>query len=174
MSDKVLLLNASYEPLNTVTVARAQWLIKIGTAEIVSYRMEEDDEPVPFTTAGGLVLLWPTVIKLVRYREVPRYKKAFLSRRGILRRDDYVCCYCGGHADTMDHVIPRAKGGPHRWENVVACCFDCNQLKDCKTLDELGWTMLFVPYRPEGGRRIVVQSGQAAHPDWEYWLSLVK
>lgn len=166
MSDRVLLLNASYEPLNTVPTARAQWLLAKGTAEIVSQREE------PLHSAGGVEWPWPTVIKLVRYRNVPRYKKAFLSRRGVLRRDDHICCYCGGRADTMDHVVPRARGGAHRWENVVACCFACNQKKDCLLLEDLGWTMLFVPYRPEGGKRIVVASGQAAHPDWVYWLDM--
>lgn len=160
----VLVLNATYEPLGAVPLARAMWLVLDGRVEIVS---ADEDNPVRSATGEHPR---PTVVRLIQYRKVDHSRKANLTRRAILQRDNYECCYCGGLADTMDHVTPRALKGRHRWENVVACCYRCNQKKDQRTLDELGWSMRYRPFRPEGGRRIVISTGAAAHPDWKVWL----
>ena len=162
---EVLVLNASYEPLGAVPVKRALWLVMKGSAEIISFL---DDQVVHSETEE---FIRPTVIRLLMFRVVPHQRKAYLTRKAVLRRDDYECCYCGGEADTLDHVYPRHLGGRHRWENVVACCYDCNQRKGHKTLDELKWTMRFRPFRPEAGARIIISSGTKGHPDWEQWLN---
>jgi 5-methylcytosine-specific restriction endonuclease McrA len=167
VTDKVLVLNASYAPLGAVKLKRAMWLVMKGDAEIIS----SQDGSVHSATQE---FLWPTVIRLYIMRKVPYERKAYLSRKNVLQRDGFECCYCGGKADTMDHVHPRFLGGKHRWENVVACCDPCNQKKGHQTLDDLGWTMRYRPFRPEGGKRIIIASGTKSHPDWEQWLNPTK
>jgi 5-methylcytosine-specific restriction endonuclease McrA len=163
--DRVLLLNATYEPICAVTLKRAVVLVLAEKAEVVTAR-----DGAEFRSAS-LALPVPSVIRLVRYVAIPRFRKAYLTRKTILKRDDYECCYCGGRADTMDHIMPRSRGGQHSWKNIVACCYDCNQIKDNRTPDEMGWKMRFKPTEPEGARRMVLVIG-TMDPSWEEWMAV--
>jgi 5-methylcytosine-specific restriction endonuclease McrA len=141
----VLVLNATYEPLNVVSVRRAVLLILKEKAELVEaaeawLRSERVAVPVPL------------VIRLVYYVRIPRNFSLPLSRRTVLARDHYTCQYCGdipGRANlTIDHVVPRSRGGETRWENVVTACATCNRRKDNRTPEEAGMPVLTPPRRP--------------------------
>ena len=121
---QVLVLNASYEPLNVCTVRRAHVLVYKGKAEVV----EELDQPLRSATG---TFVWPHVIRLVHYVRVPRAIQRKISRRALFARDGWRCVYCGhsGGRLTLDHVVPRSKGGESIWENVVTSCAPCNLRK---------------------------------------------
>lgn len=92
---------------------------------------------------------WPSVIRLNKYIQVP-YKKVILTRKNILKRDMYKCAYCG-RSDlplTIDHVVPRARGGEDSWENLVAACIVCNNRKGNKSPEEVGLVLRVKPYKP--------------------------
>lgn len=137
----VLVLNASYEPINVCAARRAIVLVLKGVAsteertrsEIVSTRMR---------------LPLPSVIRLLEYRRIPRQTRS-LSRKNILLRDRYTCQYCSHTAPagelTMDHVVPRSRGGGSTWENLVACCIECNNKKGNRTPDEAGMKLMRAP-----------------------------
>lgn len=143
--NNVLVLNATYEPLNVVSVRRAVVLLLKEKAELVEaaearLRAECIEVPVPL------------VIRLITYVRVPRRFNLPVSRRTVLSRDDYTCQYCGaqpGKSDlTMDHVLPRSRGGDHSWENVTTACGPCNRRKGNRTPAEAGMSLRRQPYRP--------------------------
>lgn len=143
--NSVLVLNATYEPLNVVSVRRAVVLLLKEKAELVEaaearLRAEHIEVPVPL------------VIRLVTYVKVPRRFDLPLSRRTVLSRDNYTCQYCGdqpGKAElTIDHVLPRSRGGAHMWENVVTACSPCNRRKGGRTPAEAGMALRREPFRP--------------------------
>ena len=111
---QVLVLNASYEPLNVCTVRRAHVLVYKGKAEVI----EQLDQPLRSATGS---FIWPHVIRLVHYVRVPRAIQRKISRRALFARDGWRCVYCGTTNGrlTLDHVVPRSKGGDSIWENVV-------------------------------------------------------
>ena len=123
----VLVLNATYEPLNIVSVHRAIVLLLKEKAELIeASRAKLRAERISFDV--------PLVIRLVTYVPIPRRLPLPLSRRTVLARDMYTCQYCGvqpGRQElTDDHVLPRSRGGATSWENVVAACGPCNAAKD--------------------------------------------
>ncbi len=124
-SGRVLVLNASYEPINVCTVRRAAVLVLKARAEII--------EQAEWTLRSeSLSMPRPAVIRLVTYVRVPRDAHSRkLTRRAIFARDEWTCQYCGaGHGNlTVDHVIPRSKGGSSSWDNIVTCCAPCNRRK---------------------------------------------
>ena len=126
---QVLVLNASYEPLNVTTVRRASVLVFKGKAEVI----EKLDRPLSSATR---TFPWPHVIRLVTYVRVPRAVQRKISRRALFARDGWRCVYCGdGHGRlTLDHVVPRSRGGESIWENVVTACAPCNHRKGDRTL----------------------------------------
>ena len=132
-SVSVLVLNQNYEPLNVCNVRRALVLVLRGKAEVL-----ESAEKV-FHTARATFQL-PSVIRLLEYRRIPHQTRA-LSRKNILLRDRNSCQYCNvvltAGELTLDHVIPRSRGGLSTWENLVACCHDCNRRKGNQLLHEL-------------------------------------
>ncbi|MBE1515309.1 HNH endonuclease [Nesterenkonia halotolerans] len=138
---RTLVLNAGYEPLSVVTSRRAAVLVMRGKASVLA------EDRIPITTPT-LMVPRPAVILLHHYVRVSRHAPAAPSRRSILRRDGRLCTYCSRPAATVDHVIPRARGGDSSWENLVACCGACNARKGSKTLDELGWTLTITPQAP--------------------------
>lgn len=168
MSERVLLLNASYEPICVLSVNRAVILVLEEKAEVVA-------EGKTLMRSPSVTIVAPSVIRLVRYVNIPRFRKAYLGRKAILQRDNHECCYCGGVATTMDHIIPRSRQGAHSWTNIVACCYDCNQTKDDRTFEEMrdkfGWKMRYQPYEPEGNRRLVLIVG-SVDPAWEEWMAV--
>jgi 5-methylcytosine-specific restriction endonuclease McrA len=140
---QVLVLNASYEPLNVCTVRRAHVLVYKGKAEVV----ERLEQPLRSATTS---FTWPHVIRLVHYVRVPRAVQRKISRRALFARDGWRCVYCGtaGHRLTLDHVVPRSKGGASVWENVVTACAPCNHRKGNRTLEESGMQLLRLPKPP--------------------------
>lgn len=92
----------------------------------------------------------PSVIVLTRYVKVPYARRVPVTRRGILRRDAHRCAYCASPANTIDHVIPKSRGGSDTWDNLVACCFKCNNIKSDRTPQEMGWRLGVQPKMPVG------------------------
>ena len=122
---RVLVLNASYEPINVCTIRRAVVLVLKQRAEVV----ERSDRDLH---AESLTVARPAVIRLTTYVRVPRDAHSRkITRRAIFARDGWTCQYCGtGHGTlTVDHVIPRSKGGTSGWDNIVTCCAPCNRRK---------------------------------------------
>jgi 5-methylcytosine-specific restriction endonuclease McrA len=158
-----LVLNASFEPLSTVSFRRAVLLVLAEKAEIV----EEGEGEV---RSAQVSLPVPAVIRLLRYVKVPYRARVALTRENLMRRDNYTCAYCGSkQASTIDHVVPRSRGGLHRWENVVAACSPCNSRKDNKLLSEIGWKLGFTPKAPTRIGWAVVGVGRY-EPAWEQYL----
>lgn len=161
----VLLLNANYEPLNVCDVRRAFSLVLRGKAEI----LHASELPVR-TSAGHLDA--PSVVKM-RYlvkRPVPMLR---LSRHSVLARDSYTCQYCGSCRElTIDHVIPRWMGGPHTWENLVACCRKCNLKKGDKTPKQANMRLMTIPRRPRFIPYLSLQQYVRAQQrdDWRFYL----
>ncbi|MGQ9798125.1 MAG: HNH endonuclease [Ignavibacterium sp.] len=92
---------------------------------------------------------WPSVIRINKFVKVP-YKKVILTRKNILRRDGYKCAYCG-RSDiplTVDHIIPKARGGDDSWENLICACTRCNNVKGDRTPEEANMKLLFKPFKP--------------------------
>lgn len=148
---RTLVLNAGFEPLSVVSDHRAAVLVLRARATI----LEAAADPI---RAPGGPHARPTVILLKRYVRPGRRRPGPASRRAVLRRDDHRCAYCGDHADTVDHVRPRSRGGTTSWENLVACCHQCNHRKADRELSELGWRLRFTPGEPAWNRR---------HGGWE-------
>ncbi|HMD45660.1 MAG TPA: HNH endonuclease [Acidimicrobiales bacterium] len=143
---RVLLLNATYEPLALVSDRRAVVLVLAGRAEAVAFRPE-----TPVFRSAHLVIEVPAIVRLCHMVRIPRWARTPpLTRRAVLRRDSGRCAYCTEPADTIDHVVPRSRGGRHEWSNVVAACKRDNLLKGDQLLSELGWSLGFKPAAPEG------------------------
>ena len=125
MHSPVLVLNASYEPINVCAARRAIILVLKGVA-----KMEEENGHRMH--AARITMNIPSVIRLLEYRRIPHQTRA-LSRKNILLRDRNTCQYCGkilaAGELTLDHVTPRSRGGTSTWENLVACCHSCNRRK---------------------------------------------
>ena len=140
---QVLVLNASYEPLNVTTVRRAHVLVFKGKAEII----ERLDHPLR-SSSGAYA--WPHVIRLVTYVRVPHAVERKISRRALFARDGWRCVYCGtgGGRLTLDHVVPRSRGGDSVWENVVTACAPCNHRKGNRLLDEVKMELRYSPRAP--------------------------
>jgi 5-methylcytosine-specific restriction endonuclease McrA len=144
--ERVLLLNATYEPLALVSDRRAVVLLLDGRAESVAVR----PEAAVFHSAQMSVEV-PAIVRLVHLVRIPRWARTPpLTRRAVLRRDEGQCAYCSNAADTVDHVVPRSRGGRHEWTNVVAACKRDNLFKGDQLLSELGWSLRFKPGAPDG------------------------
>lgn len=140
---RTLVLNAGYEPLSVVSYRRAILLVGTGKASVLA----DGGDPVVGPTC---TVRRPAVILLNRYIRIPHIEHAAASRRGVLRRDGHRCGYCGRPATTVDHIHPRSRGGEDTWENLVACCLDCNNAKGDRTPAQMGWTLRVTPARPRG------------------------
>ena len=162
---RTLVLNAGYEPLAVVSFKRALLLVMNQKATVL---LHEEGNPV-YATSGS----WerPSVILLTRYVRTPRVHAVPVSRRGVLRRDEHRCAYCGRSAATIDHVLPRSRGGRDTWENLVACCLRCNNVKGDRTPQEMGWELRLVP-RPPYGAQWTVRGTERTDPRWEPYLEL--
>ncbi len=141
MQEPVLVLNATFEPINVTAVRRALGLLLKGVAQAEETNHSEVHSP-------SQTMKVPSVIRLVAYRHIPQQTRA-LSRKNILLRDRNTCQFCGrtfsASALTLDHVLPRSRGGRSSWENLVACCYDCNNQKGDRTPEEAGLTLVRRP-----------------------------
>ncbi|MBK6431977.1 MAG: HNH endonuclease [Anaerolineae bacterium] len=164
----VLVLNASYEPLSVVSVRRAIVLLLKEKAELV-------EAAEAYLRAEQQAFRVPLVIRLVCYVRIPMHLSLPLSRRTVISRDHYTCQYCGcqfGRSDlTLDHVVPRSRGGATAWENVVAACRGCNQRKGNRTPDEAGYALLSVPRRPRYiALTLLNEYSPGHHSSWQKYL----
>jgi 5-methylcytosine-specific restriction endonuclease McrA len=134
MQAPVLVLNATFEPINVTAVRRALVLMLKGVAQA-----EETNRAEVHSASRAIQV--PSVIRLVSYRHIPQQSRA-LSRKNILLRDRNTCQFCGDALPaselTLDHVVPRSRGGRSSWENLVACCYGCNNRKGDRTPEEAG------------------------------------
>ena len=163
----VLVLNASYEPLNVTTVRRAHVLVFKGKAEVI----EELDRPLRSATGA---YAWPHVIRLVRYVHVPRAVQRKISRRALFARDGWRCVYCGtsGGRLTLDHVVPRSRGGESVWENVVTSCAPCNLRKGDRLPQEVRMELKHPP-RPPTPALFIKLSSPSIPSGWRPYLGHV-
>jgi 5-methylcytosine-specific restriction endonuclease McrA len=140
---RVLILNASYEPLHVCSVKRAVTLLMHEVAE----RVEDSDR---ILRSPSQIFAVPSVIRLRRYVRRPPHQRVAFNRKNVFRRDDNLCQYCGARGGdlTLDHVMPRSRGGPTSWENVVACCQSCNAKKRDRTPEEARMKLRRKPHAP--------------------------
>jgi 5-methylcytosine-specific restriction endonuclease McrA len=162
---RTLVLNAGYEPLAVVSFKRAIILVLNQKATILA----ANGERVVRSATGEHKL--PSVILLSRYVRIPGSRSIPVSRRGVLRRDAHHCVYCKRAASTVDHVQPKSRGGQDSWENLVACCLRCNNIKGDRTLNEIGWKLDFSPKMPNGNIWMV-RGAERFEPEWNEYLAL--
>jgi len=145
----ILVLNSSYEPLHFTNWKRAIVLLFKQKAKLISKR----------------------IIRLVNYVKIPfdHSKANYPTRALIYKRDDYECQYCGTKKNlTIDHVIPRSKGGKDTWENLVACCNPCNLKKGDKFLKETNMTLRSIPQAPFS--RVILDIQKTKVDEWKEYL----
>tara|TARA_B100000315_G_scaffold257791_1_gene307808 strand:- start:13291 stop:13851 length:561 start_codon:yes stop_codon:yes gene_type:complete len=142
LNREVLVLNQNYQPLLVCTAKRAICLIYLEKVEVLENYRREVHSPT-------IVLPLPSVVKLNRYIAI-RGNDVILSRKNIFKRDHHLCQYCGrkGIPMTIDHIIPREKGGKDTWQNLVTSCHQCNRKKGNKTLTDCDLKLLKKPKRP--------------------------
>ena len=162
---RVLVLNASYEPINVCTMRRATVLVLKERAEVIERR----DGVIH---SERLELERPCVIRLIRYVRVPRdVHRRKITRRAVLARDAYTCQYCGRESAglTVDHVVPRSRGGTSHWDNIVAACAPCNRKKGNRLPNEAAMPLRASPKAP--GPTVFIRIASPRVPDaWEQYL----
>ncbi len=162
--NSVLVLNQDYSPLTICSVQRAFLLVFLEKAEMLNdvknRTLRTISDSYPF----------PSVIKINRYVHMP-YKGVVLSRHNIFRRDGHKCQYCGTTKDlTLDHLIPRSKGGKSSWTNLVTACKKCNAKKGDDPLEKTGMKLKSVPTKPSYISFLRSANG-ALREDWKPYLN---
>ena len=142
MEKRVLVLNLDHYPVAVVTVQKAMVLLLMEKAQLLaSYELLE-------IRTVSRSFAYPSVIRLAHYKHIP-YKGVLLNRANLFRRDRGQCQYCGSTKQlTIDHVIPRSKGGKTSWTNLVTACNRCNVFKGDKTLEQVGMLLRTEPFVP--------------------------
>lgn len=161
----MLLLNATYEPLTAISVRRAIVLVLCGKADVVH---NASAGPVIHSVTRSVAV--PSVIRLRAYIRVPYVARIPMTRAALMHRDRFHCGYCGSKADTVDHVVPRSRGGQHTWENCVAACGACNRRKGDRLLVELGWRLRSTPVAPKGRHWRLLSVAKELDPAWVRYL----
>ncbi len=159
---EALVLNASYEPLCVVPGLRAVVLVLLGKAVSVA----ETDEVLHAARTSVPV---PAVVRLTRFVKVPYKATVPLTRKAVFARDGGRCVYCGAPATSLDHVVPKSRGGAHSWDNVVSACGRCNHVKADRAVADLGWRMRRQPVAPSGAAWRVV-GARRVDPRWRPFL----
>lgn len=166
--EMTLLLNATYEPIKTVSWQRAMTLWCQGRVEII----DTHDREVRAVTFSFKL---PSIVRLFRFVKVKNLHQVKFSRGNIYIRDEHTCQYCGQSFEpkelTFDHVVPVARGGRRSWENIVTACMPCNRRKDDRTPAEAGMTLKRTPKRPAASARFRASIGVRKTPDsWRDYL----
>ena len=164
-SGRVLVLNATYEPINVCTVRRAAVLVLKSKAEVLERGRDR-------LRSERLALERPVVIRLVTYVRVPRdVHRRKITRKAVLARDSWTCQYCGKTKPglTVDHVIPRSRGGASIWENIVAACAACNRRKGNRLPREASMHPRHLP-KPPGPLVFIRISSPRIPVTWERYL----
>jgi 5-methylcytosine-specific restriction endonuclease McrA len=161
---QVLVLNSSYAPLNVCSVRRAHVLVFKGRAEVI----EEYSQPL---CSASDTFARPHVIRLLSYVHVPRAVKRKISRRALFARDGWRCGYCGSSTSklTLDHIVPRSRGGESVWENVVSSCAPCNHRKANRLLTEAEMALRISP-RPPAPVVFIRLAAASIPPNWVPYL----
>jgi 5-methylcytosine-specific restriction endonuclease McrA len=142
LAGHVLVLNTDYRALAVCSVERALVLVFLHKAELVEAQQEH------LVHSAHAAFPWPSIVRLKAYVRVP-YRRIMLTRRNVIRRDGNHCQYCGSRERlTLDHVVPKSRGGPDTWENLVAACVPCNNRKGNRTPEEAGMRLSRKPFRP--------------------------
>lgn len=140
--DRVLVLNSDYTPINVTNIYRGFNLVNNGKAEI----LKAGETPI---YSGFRIFPRPLIIRLLNYVKY-RFKQIKINRQILFNRDKNQCVYCGSKKNlTIDHVIPKSRGGLNTWTNLATCCTKCNALKGDKTPEEANMKLshkLFEPY----------------------------
>ncbi len=198
MQSSVLALNRNYHPVHVISVKRAFCLLYKGQAEIITVdngqfanytfeswlemcelktAMGERDKGEDWIRAVNFEIQVPRVIRLIEYDRIPRNSVKF-NRRNIFLRDGHRCQYCG-HRYTcsrlsLDHVLPKSRGGPDTWENVVCACLHCNVTKGGRTPGEAGMPLLRTPARPKRSPLLVRQLASRKYAMWRSFIPAVE
>jgi len=161
---RALVLNATFEPLSVVSERRAVVLVLDRKADVVH-------NTGAVLHSARLEIVVPSVVRLRSFVRVPYRWRAPLNRRSIFVRDDHRCQYCGGPAESIDHVVPRSRGGGHTWENVVAACRPCNVRKRDRLLHETSMQLFKAPAVPRGLAWIALAVGPVPE-SWTQYLTM--
>lgn len=165
MPRTTLLLNASYEPLSVISWQRAMTMFFLEKVEVVAEYEDRDVRSVSCT------FRMPSIVRLLTYVK-RRYFGIKFSRQNIYSRDAYTCQYCGKKAPqvelSLDHVVPRVRGGNASWENIVTCCVRCNRRKGGNTPEDAGMKLLSKPYKPSARNSIPFALNRTNTP--QSWL----
>ncbi|MFO7891926.1 MAG: HNH endonuclease [bacterium] len=142
LNSRVLVLNQNYEPIYVCTARRAIILVYLEKAEMI-----EKNHHLVRSISMSIPL--PSIVRLSKFIKVQR-KRILLSRKNIIKRDKHICQYCGsvGGSVTIDHVIPKDKGGKDTWENLVCACMECNGKKGNRTPEQANMPLLRKPKKP--------------------------
>jgi 5-methylcytosine-specific restriction endonuclease McrA len=172
--ESVLLLNATFEPLQTITIQRAVNLLLMGKVEAVEGVARRLRTP-------STIFEVPSVLRLRHYVNVPQRGVSW-SKRGVLKRDQYTCIYCDAKIGqqhgkyvyiksdfTVDHIIPRSRGGRNTWSNTACACYQCNQRKGNRTSHEAGMRLRFEPKRPRVNYLVV---GGSVPDEWKKYFRI--
>jgi 5-methylcytosine-specific restriction endonuclease McrA len=160
----VLVLNATFEPINVCTVRRAVVLLLKSKAEVI----EQSDRELH---SERMTMSRPAVIRLVQYVNVPRdVHRRKITRRAVFARDGWACQYCGSRSTlTVDHVVPRSKGGSSTWDNIVASCAPCNRRKGDQLPRQVGMHPVRKPRIP--GPQVFIHVASPTIPEnWKQYL----
>lgn len=155
----VLVLNADFSELNVTTLNRALILVTKGKAEILKHA---DD----LIKSEKISIKKPLIIRLLNYISA-KMNKFKVSRGRIYKRDNNQCAYCGSAKNlTIDHVLPKSRGGKNEWTNLVTCCHKCNFKKADKTPEEAGMKLRFKPFTPN-----IIEQDKTIKEAWEKFMS---
>ena len=164
----VLLLNSSFEPLKVISWQRAVTMVFMGKVEVV----EEYDHDI---RSVSFIIKAPAVVRLLRYVNIGR-RSPPLCRTNLLARDNFQCQYCRHDLTprdaTIDHVLPRSRGGLTTWENVVSCCSACNRKKGRHTPEEARMSLLRPPRKPDWLPVLTVRLQGQVPESWQTFLGL--
>lgn len=159
---RALVLNATSEPVGVVSARRA----------VVLYIDNKVDVVAASDRCFGserLTVAVPEVVRLRYFVKVPYHRTAPLNRRTVFARDDHICQYCGRSAESLDHVVPRSRGGAHTWDNVVACCRRCNTLKGDRLVADTPLALRRAPRPPARDLWLIAGGGRVPN-SWNPYL----
>lgn len=164
MAQQVLVLNATYEPINVCSLQRAVVLVLKKKAEVL-------EEAARRLRSAAATHVHPLVIRLMTYVRIPRNESRRTSRRAVFARDGFTCQYCGSTRQlTLDHIVPRSRGGDSSWTNVVTSCAPCNLRKADRLPQEIGMHPRTKP-RPPGPDIFVAVAAPRRPASWSPYLA---
>ncbi len=192
LSCSVLVLNRLFMAVHVVNVRRAFGLLCCEMAEVVHFeagkfsaysfdtwremselRAESKQAHDDWIRSVNFEIQVPRVIRLLRYDRLPK-QKLHLNRRNVLARDGHLCQYCGRHLPvhllSIDHVVPRSRGGETTWENVVCACLSCNVKKGGRTPHEARMKLIHPPVRPKRNPLLLLRLNNPKYEGWRIWL----